>query len=74
MNINDFDISKMNTYSEKFLSFVLTEANKGYYCNDKPIMSDGEYDMLKEFIESTYPNNKAIKEGQHFLQCCYTKK
>ena len=63
MNINDFDISKMNTYSEKFLAFVLTEANKGYYCNDKPIMTDGEYDMLKEYMEQAYPNNKAIKEG-----------
>lgn len=63
MNIYDFDIGNLDTYSEKFLSFVLTEANNGYYCNDKPIMTDAEYDMLKEFMEDKFPNNKTIKEG-----------
>ena len=63
LNINDFDIGKLGSFNETFLSFVLTKANKGYYCNDKPIMSDAEYDMLKEYMEDKFPNNKTISDG-----------
>ena len=35
-----------------------------YYCNNKPIMTDNEYDIIREYIEKKYPDNMAIKE-QH---------
>ena len=34
-----------------------------YYCNNESIMTDGQYDLLKEFIEDKYPDNEAIQEG-----------
>ena len=41
-------------------------SNKLYYCNNKPVLSDEEYDILKEYIEEKYPNNKAIMKD---IQC-----
>ena len=46
---------------------MIRAANKGYYCNNKPLIIDKEYDILKEFIEDKYPNNLAIQEGH--TQC-----
>ena len=46
---------------------MIRAANKGYYCNNKSLMSDEEYDILKEFIEDTYPDNIANQEGH--TQC-----
>ena len=53
--------------NEEELSAMIRAANKGYYCNNKSLMSDEEYDILKEFIEDKYPNNLAIQEGH--TQC-----
>ncbi len=46
---------------------MIRYANKMYYCNSKSIMTDGQYDLLKEFIEEKYPDNEAIQEGH--TQC-----
>ena len=56
-------ILALNDCSEQQLSAMIRSANKGYYCNDKPLMTDSQYDMLKEYIEEKYPNNIAIQEG-----------
>ena len=52
---------------EKDLSDMLRYANKKYYCNSKSVMTDEQYDILKEFIEEKFPSNEAIKEGH--TQC-----
>ena len=49
--------------TEQQLSEMIRLCNKLYYCNNKPVLTDEEYDILKEYIEEKYPNNKAIKEG-----------
>lgn len=64
--INEFlndGIQALNNCSETQLSSMIRAANKGYYCNDKQLMTDSQYDMLKEYIEEKYPNNVAIQEG-----------
>ena len=55
--------SLLENISENDLSSMIRVANKGYYCNDKPLMTDEEYDILKEFIEDKFPDNVAIQEG-----------
>ena len=54
-------LSFLSTQNEKFLSKMIINANKQYY-NNNPTLSDNEYDILKEYIERTYPNNKTIKQ------------
>ena len=40
---------------------MLRHANKTYY-NEKPILGDETYDILKEHILSEYPENEAVHE------------
>lgn len=58
-----FSVENLESYTENQLSNFIRKANKGYYNNNKPVMSDAEYDMLKEYIEDKYPNNQSIYEG-----------
>ena len=53
----------LKAFTEAELSSMIRYANEKYYCNNKSVMTDGQYDLLKEFIEEKYPNNEAIKEG-----------
>lgn len=62
--VDDFKkngISILEGLNENQLSSILREANKAYY-NEIPLMTDNEYDIVKEFIENKYPSNKIIKE------------
>ena len=52
---------------ESDLSAMIRYANEKYYCNSKSVMTDEQYDILKEYIEEKFPDNKAIKEGH--TQC-----
>ena len=55
----------MKSCTEKQLGEIVRLANNGYYNNDKPIMTDLQYDKLKLFIEDTYPNSKINKIVPH---------
>jgi DNA ligase (NAD+) len=62
--VNDFrknGIRVLNNLNENQLSHILRETNKAYY-NQTPIMTDNEYDIVKEYIEQKYPSNSAIHE------------
>jgi NAD-dependent DNA ligase len=54
-------IGVLEKLNENQLSSILREANKAYY-NEEPLMTDNEYDIVKEYIENKYPSNKAIFE------------
>lgn len=63
-DINDFKQNGMDTLnklSEKQLAGILDEASKAYY-NETPIMTDNEFDIIKEYMENKYPNNKILKQ------------
>ena len=54
-------IEVLTQCTEKELIQMLQEANK-YYYNDEPLMNDNTYDILKEYIEHTYPTNEMVKD------------
>jgi len=56
-------ISALKTMAEDQLSELIRQANNAYYCNQSPIMTDNEYDILREYTANKYPNNVAVKEG-----------
>ena len=60
-NFKKNGINVLKTLNEKQLTNMLREANKAYY-NSTPIMNDNEFDILKEYITSTYPTNEAVLE------------
>ena len=49
--------------SEKELSDLISKANQLYYCDNNPLFTDNEYDILREYILKKYPNNEEAKEG-----------
>ena len=62
--VNDFKkngISVLQKLNEEQLNSIIREANKAYY-NEQPFITDNEYDIVKEFIETKYPNNNTIHE------------
>jgi DNA ligase (NAD+) len=56
-------ISYLKPLTESELSKMIRDANDGYYCNNKPIMTDNEYDILREYTMKKHPKNKAALEG-----------
>ena len=62
-------ISALKTLTEDQLSKMIRQANNAYYCNQdaKPLLTDNEYDILREYTARKYPNNEAVKEGH--TQC-----
>lgn len=60
-NFKKDGISVLEQLSEKELSELLKEANKAYY-NEEPLLTDNQYDIIKEYIETKYPTNTAVHE------------
>jgi DNA ligase (NAD+) len=54
-------ITVLDGLNENQLSSILRESNKAYY-NEQPIMTDNEFDIVKEYIEKKYPTNTVIGE------------
>ena len=52
-------IKVLEQLNEHQLENIIIEANKAYY-NKKPLMTDNEFDIVKEYIETTYPDNMII--------------
>ena len=55
-------ISVLDKLNENQLSTLLSIANKAYTNDGKPLLTDNEYDIVKEYIEKKYPTNKVIHE------------
>ena len=63
--INNFKkngIQVLNSLSESQLSAMITEANKAFHFNKTPVMSDNEYDIMKDFLEKKFPTSAVLKE------------
>jgi len=51
----------LESLNEKQLTDIMRISSKKYY-NQIPIMTDNQYDIVKEFIQQKYPNNLVINE------------
>jgi NAD-dependent DNA ligase len=60
-NFKHNGISVLEQLNEKQLNDIIRASNSKYY-NDAPVMTDNQYDIVKEFIEMKYPNNAVIGE------------
>jgi len=54
-------ITLLKFLSEAELVEMIQTANKQYY-NKQALLSDSQYDILKEFVEAKYPKNKVLEE------------
>ena len=53
-------ITVLENLNEKQLSDMIILANDTYYNTKTALMTDNEFDIIKEFIEKKYPKNEAI--------------
>ncbi len=56
-------VSYLKTLTENELSEMIRMANQEYYCSNKSLLTDNEYDILREYTIDKYPDNKAAEEG-----------
>ena len=54
-------ISALHSMTEKELSQIILEASKAYY-NENELMTDNEFDIVKEYMENKYPKNRVLQE------------
>lgn len=66
-------LSFLKQLTEKQLASMIDKANQVYYGNKDPIMTDDQYDLLREYVMKKYPKNKIAKEGHVNLQIEITK-
>ena len=59
MDFKKNGISVLNDLSEKTLSEMVVMSNEAYR-NQKPIITDNQFDILEDFIRKKFPNNKTI--------------
>lgn len=59
----DEGVSALKLFSETELSQMIRYANNAYYCKGEPVMTDNQYDILREYTLELYPSNEAAKEG-----------
>jgi NAD-dependent DNA ligase len=52
----------LDTFTEAQLSEMLLKANKEYHSTKTPIMSDPQYDVLRNYIEDKYPTADALQQ------------
>ena len=56
-------IDALKVMSEKEMATMLDESQKSYYNDpEKVLMSDNEYDIVKEYMEKKYPKNKVLEQ------------
>tara|TARA_Y100000356_G_C11257068_1_gene290899 strand:- start:981 stop:2885 length:1905 start_codon:yes stop_codon:yes gene_type:complete len=61
--INNFKrdgIKVLDGISETKYANLIKKANDAYY-NNSPLMTDNEFDIIKEYFESKYPDNPVLK-------------
>jgi NAD-dependent DNA ligase len=55
-------IHVLESVGEPELSSMIEEANKAYHFNKTPLMTDNEYDILKEYLENKFPTSAILQE------------
>ena len=52
----------MDAQSEPTLANMIQAANNAFHCIGKPVMTDAEYDILHQYVETRFPKNPALGE------------
>ena len=61
-------LTALKLLTENELTAVIKTANEAYYIKGVPLMTDNQYDILREHILERYPNNKEAQEGHANLE------
>ena len=59
-NFKDQGITILDSLNEKELSEIIVLASDKYYNSNNPLMTDNEYDIVKEYTAKKYPKNVEV--------------
>jgi NAD-dependent DNA ligase len=66
-------IALLQVLTEDQLSKIIDYANNKYYCDEEPVLTDSEYDIIREYVLEKYPNNEIAKSGHTKCKVTITK-
>jgi DNA ligase (NAD+) len=55
-------IKVLESLTEDQLAAMITAANVAFHCQGIPIMTDNEFDIVRDYLQSKYPNNPALTD------------
>jgi NAD-dependent DNA ligase len=58
----DSGISAIESLTQQQLANMIVLANTEYYNTTEPLMTDNEYDIVKEYAQTKFPKNEAIQQ------------
>jgi NAD-dependent DNA ligase len=61
-NFKKNGITVLENLSEKEIAAMITVANDAYYNTQTALMSDNEFDIVKEYMEKKYPKNTVLED------------
>ena len=61
-NFKKKGITVLENLSEKEIADMITAANDAYYNTQTALMSDNEFDIVKEYMEKKYPKNTVLED------------
>ena len=56
-------ILALQMMSEKELTSIIQASNNAYYCEGYSLMTDSQYDIIRDYTTKKYPKNKIVNEG-----------
>jgi hypothetical protein len=65
--------SLLQVLTEEQLSDIIEYANNKYYCEEDPVFTDTEYDIIREYVLEKYPTNEIAKSGHTKCKLTITK-
>jgi len=72
-NFKKNGISLLQVLTEEQLSDIIEYANNKYYCEEDPVFTDTEYDIIREYVLEKYPTNEIAKSGHTKCKLTITK-
>ena len=72
-NFKKNGISLLQILTEEQLEAIIDYANNKYYCEDNPVFTDTEYDIIREYVLEKYPTNEIAKSGHTKCNLTITK-
>lgn len=60
-NINKDPINVLKSLSDEQIVSIIQKANQHYYNQQKPLLTDQIYDLIKEFLTANNPNHPILK-------------
>jgi DNA ligase (NAD+) len=55
-------IKVLETLTEDELAAIIEYANTAFHCHGVPVMTDNEYDIVREYMQGKYPNNPVLTD------------